>query len=293
MSSEQVYLDALKEILETGEDRPDRTGVGTRSIFGMQMRFDLTEGFPAVTTKKLAWRAVVSELLWFIEGSNDELRLREILHGSRDSEKETIWTANAMSPYWVKQALKRAVGDVGRIYGMQWRRWRKPVIRINKVVLQNLDQLHDLIEGIKEDPYSRRHIMTAWNPGELELMSLPPCHILSQFYVNNGKLSCHMYQRSADFFLGMPFNIASYALLTHMIAQACNLDVGDLIISVGDAHIYTNHFDQVKEQLSRELLPLPTLQLNPSIQMITHFTMDDIELVGYQSHEAIRAPMAV
>jgi len=293
MSSEQVYLDALKEILETGEDRPDRTGVGTRSIFGMQMRFDLTEGFPAVTTKKLAWRAVVSELLWFIEGSNDELRLREILHGSRDSEKETIWTANAMSPYWVKQALKRAVGDVGRIYGMQWRRWRKPVIRINKVVLQNLDQLHDLIEGIKEDPYSRRHIMTAWNPGELELMSLPPCHILSQFYVNNGKLSCHMYQRSADFFLGMPFNIASYALLTHMIAQACNLDVGDLIISVGDAHIYTNHFDQVKEQLSRELLPLPTLQLNPSIQMITHFTMDDIELVGYESHEAIRAPMAV
>ena len=198
-----------------------------------------------------------------------------------------------MSPYWVKQALKRAVGDVGRIYGMQWRRWRKPVIRINKVVLQNLDQLHDLIEGIKEDPYSRRHIMTAWNPGELELMSLPPCHILSQFYVNNGKLSCHMYQRSADFFLGMPFNIASYALLTHMIAQACNLDVGDLIISVGDAHIYTNHFDQVKEQLSRELLPLPTLQLNPSIQMITHFTMDDIELVGYESHEAIRAPMAV
>lgn len=293
MSSEQVYLDALKEILETGEDRPDRTGVGTRSIFGMQMRFDLTEGFPAVTTKKLAWRAVVSELLWFIEGSNDELRLREILHGSRDSEKETIWTANAMSPYWVKQALKRAVGDVGRIYGMQWRRWRKPVIRINKVVLQNLDQLHDLIEGIKEDPYSRRHIMTAWNPGELELMSLPPCHILSQFYVNNGKLSCHMYQRSADMFLGMPFNIASYALLTHMIAQACNLDVGDLIISVGDAHIYSNHFDQVKEQLSRELLPLPTLQLNPSIQMITHFTMDDVELVGYESHEAIRAPMAV
>jgi thymidylate synthase len=293
MSSEQIYLNALKEILENGEDRPDRTGVGTRSIFGMQMRFDLTEGFPAVTTKKLAWRAVVSELLWFIEGSNDELRLREILHGSRDSEKETIWTANAMSPYWVKQALKRAVGDVGRIYGMQWRRWRKPVIRINKVVLQNLDQLHDLIEGIKEDPYSRRHIMTAWNPGELELMSLPPCHILSQFYVNNGKLSCHMYQRSADMFLGMPFNIASYALLTHMIAQACNLDVSDLIISVGDAHIYSNHFDQVKEQLSRELLPLPTLRLNPSIQMITHFTMDDVELVGYESHEAIRAPMAV
>ena len=293
MSSEQVYLNALKEILENGEDRPDRTGVGTRSIFGMQMRFDLTEGFPAVTTKKLAWRAIVSELLWFIEGSNDELRLREILHGSRDSEKETIWTANAMSPYWIKQALKRAVGDVGRIYGMQWRRWRKPVIRINKVVLQNHDQLLELIENIKEDPYSRRHILTAWNPGELELMSLPPCHILSQFYVNNGRLSCHMYQRSADMFLGMTFNIASYALLTHMIAQVCNLEVGDLIISVGDAHIYNNHFDQVKEQLLRDPLPLPTLQLNPSIQMITHFTMEDVELVGYESHSAIKAVMAV
>jgi thymidylate synthase len=293
MSSEQVYLNALKEILENGEDRPDRTGVGTRSIFGMQMRFDLTEGFPAVTTKKLAWRAVVSELLWFIEGSNDELRLREILHGSRDSEKETIWTANAMSPYWIKQALKRAVGDVGRIYGMQWRRWRKPVIRINKVVLQNHDQLLELIKNIKEDPYSRRHILTAWNPGELGLMSLPPCHILSQFYVNNGRLSCHMYQRSADMPLGMPFNIASYALLTHMIAQVCNLDVGDLIISVGDAHIYHNQIEGVKEQLSRTPLPAPNLQLNPSIQMITHFTMDDIELINYQSHDPIKFIMSV
>jgi len=293
MTSERVYLNALKDILENGEDRPDRTGTGTRSIFGMQMRFDLTQGFPAVTTKKLAWRAVVSELLWFIEGSNDELRLREILHGDRNSEKETIWTANAMSPYWIKQALKRAVGDVGRIYGMQWRRWRKPIIRINKVVLQNHDQLLEMIENIKEDPYSRRHILTAWNPGELELMSLPPCHILSQFYVNNGRLSCHMYQRSADFFLGMPFNIASYALFTHMIAQVCNLEVGDLIISVGDAHIYSNHFDQVREQLSRKPLALPTLQLNPSIQMITHFGMEDVELIDYESHEAIKAPMAV
>ena len=292
-TSEQSYLNALKDILENGEDRPDRTGTGTRSIFGLQMRFDLAEGFPAVTTKKLAWRAMVSELLWFIEGSGDELRLREILHGNRHTDKKTIWTDNALSPYWVGKKLKRSIGDLGRIYGMQWRRWRKPLIRINKVVLQNHDQLINLIAGIKEDPYSRRHILTAWNPGELELMALPPCHILSQFWVNNGKLSCHMYQRSADMFLGMPFNIASYALFTHMIAQVCNLEVGDLIISVGDAHIYNNHFDQVREQLSRKPFPLPTLVLNPDVSVIMNFEMEDIKLENYQSHETITAPMAV
>jgi len=292
-NSEQAYLNALKDILENGEDRPDRTGTGTRSIFGLQMRFDLTEGFPAVTTKKLAWRACVSELLWFIEGSGDELRLREILHGDRNSQKTTIWTDNALAPYWTAKKLKRSIGDLGRIYGVQWRRWRKPLIRINKVVLQNHDQLIDLIAGIKEDPYSRRHILTAWNPGELELMALPPCHILSQFWVNNGKLSCHMYQRSADMFLGMPFNIASYALFTHMIAQVCNLEVGDLIISVGDAHIYKNHFDQVQEQLSRKPFPAPTLVLNPDVSVIMNFEMEDIKLENYQSHEAITAPMAV
>jgi len=290
---EHVYLNALQNILENGNDRPDRTGVGTRSIFGLQMRFDLTAGFPAVTTKKLAWKSLVSELLWFIEGSGDERRLREILHGSRASDKTTIWTDNAQSPYWIKRKLKRSEGDLGRIYGVQWRRWRKPLIRINKVVLQNHDQLLELISRIKDDPYGRRHIISAWNPGELDLMALPPCHIMSQFYVNNGKLSCHMYQRSADFFLGVPFNIASYALFTHMIAQVCNLEVEDLIISFGDAHIYHNHFDQVKEQLSRDPLPLPTLQLNPSIQVITDFEMEDIELVDYQHHEAIKAPMAV
>ena len=292
-TSEQSYLNALKDILENGEDRPDRTGTGTRSIFGLQMRFDLAEGFPAVTTKKLAWRAMVSELLWFIEGSGDELRLREILHGNRHTDKKTIWTDNALSPYWVGKKLKRSIGDLGRIYGMQWRRWRKPLIRINKVVLQNHDQLINLIAGIKEDPYSRRHILTAWNPGELELMALPPCHILSQFWVNNGKLSCHMYQRSADMFLGMPFNISSYALFTHMIAQVCNLEVGDLIISVGDAHIYNNHFDQVREQLSRKPFPLPTLVLNPDVSVIMNFEMEDIKLENYQSHETITAPMAV
>jgi thymidylate synthase len=292
-NSEHVYLDALQNILDNGEDRPDRTGVGTRSIFGLQMRFDLTAGFPAVTTKKLAWKSMVSELLWFIEGSGDELRLREILHGSRASEKTTIWTDNAQSTYWTNRNLKRSFGDLGRIYGVQWRRWRKPLIRINKVVLQNHDQLIELIAGIKEDPYGRRHIISAWNPGELDLMALPPCHIMSQFYVSNGKLSCHMYQRSADFFLGVPFNIASYALFTHMIAQVCNLEVGDLIISFGDAHIYQNHFDQVKEQLSRKPLAAPTLYLNPSITVITDFEMEDIELVDYQHHEAISAPMAV
>jgi len=290
---EKVYLDALKNILENGDDRPDRTGTGTRSIFGLQMRFDLTEGFPAVTTKKLAWKACVSELLWFIEGSGDELRLREILHGERYTDKKTIWTDNATAPYWTSKKLQRHAGDLGRIYGVQWRKWRKPLVRINKVVLQNHDQLIELVNGIKEDPYSRRHIMTAWNPGELDLMALPPCHIMSQFYVNNGKLSCQMYQRSADMFLGMPFNIASYALLTHLIAQACNLEVGDLIITVGDAHIYNNHFDQVKEQLGRKPLPLPTLKLNPEVDTVWDFEMSDIELVGYESHEAIKAPMAV
>ena len=290
---EKVYLDALKNILENGEVRPDRTGVGTIGIFGLQMRFDLTEGFPAITTKKLAWRACVSELLWFIEGSGDEYRLKEILHGERYTEKKTIWTDNATAPYWVEQRLQRHPGDLGRVYGVQWRRWRKPLVRINKVVLQNHDQLLELIAGIKEDPYSRRHIITAWNPGELELMALPPCHMMSQFYVSNGKLSCHMYQRSADFGLGVPFNIASYALFTHMIAQVCNLEVGDLIISIGDAHIYSNHIDQIKQQLTRKPFPLPTLKLNSSIDRIIDFEMDDIELINYQSHPTIEMPMAV
>lgn len=290
---EQVYLDALKTILENGEDRPDRTGTGTRSIFGLQMRFDLTEGFPAVTTKKLAWRAVVSELLWFIEGSGDENRLKEILHGERYSDKKTIWSDNAQAAYWVKKRLQRHPGDLGRVYGVQWRRWRRPLIKGNKVVLQNHDQLLDLIAGIKDDPYSRRHIISAWNPGELEMMALPPCHMMAQFYVSNGKLSCQMYQRSADMFLGIPFNIASYALFTHMIAQVCNLEVSDLIITIGDAHIYNNHFDQVTEQIKRDPLPLPVLKLNPEISVITEFEMEDIALEGYESHEAINAPMAV
>jgi len=287
------YLNLLKEILETGEERPDRTGVGTISKFGAQMRFDLSKGFPAVTTKKLAWRAVVSELLWFIEGSGDELRLKEILHGSRDSNEKTIWSDNAAAPYWTERRHQRHAGDLGRIYGVQWRRWRKPVIRINKVVLHNHDQLLLLIDGIKEDPYSRRHILSAWNPGELELMALPPCHVMSQFYVNNGKLSCQMYQRSGDLFLGVPFNIASYALLTHLIAQVCHLEVGELIIVLGDAHIYNTHIEQVEEQLTRKPLPLPTLILNPDIDVITDFEMSDITLSDYQCYESIKAEMPV
>lgn len=290
---EHAYLNALKDILTTGEQRPDRTGVGTISKFGVQMRFDLQQGFPAVTTKKLAWRACVSELLWFIEGSGDENRLKEILHGERYTDKKTIWSDNATAPYWTNKRLQRHAGDLGRVYGVQWRKWRAPLVRINKVVLQNCDQLLNLIDGLKKDPYGRRHIITAWNPGELELMALPPCHMMSQFYVSNGKLSCSMYQRSADMFLGVPFNIASYALFTHMIAQACGLEVGELIITLGDAHIYTNHVEQVKEQLARKPLPLPELKLNPAVKDITGFTMEDIELVNYTSHDAIKAPMAV
>ena len=290
---EYTYLNTLKDILETGDKRPDRTGVGTISKFGVQMRFNLAQGFPAITTKKLAWKACKSELLWFIEGSGDENRLKEILHGERYTDKKTIWSDNATAPYWVSRRLQRHAGDLGRVYGVQWRKWRKPLIRINKVILQNHDQLSELITGIKTDPYSRRHIISAWNPGELELMALPPCHMMAQFYVNNGKLSCQMYQRSADMFLGVPFNIASYALFTHMIAQVCDLEVGELIIALGDAHIYENHIEQVKEQIARTPLPLPELKLNPEIKDINKFEMEDIELENYTSHEAIKAPMAV
>jgi thymidylate synthase len=273
------YHDLLEDILNNGEVKDDRTGVGTISVFGRQLRFNLSEGFPAVTTKKLAWKSVVSELLWFIEGTGDERRLAEILHGSRDTERSTIWTGNAQAAYWIPKA--RYDGDLGRVYGVQWRDWR------------GVDQLSNLIEGIKTDPNGRRHIITAWNVDELDQMALPPCHVLAQFYVSNGKLSCHMYQRSVDVFLGLPFNIASYALLTHMIAQVCDLKVGELIISTGDTHIYSNHIEQVKEQLSREEYPLPMLFLNPEIKNIDKFAMDDILLFDYQSHGTIKADMAV
>ena len=292
LNADHTYTNALFEILETGEHREDRTGTGTVSLFGINLKFDLSRGFPAITTKKLAWRAVVSELLWFISGSGDERKLKELLYGDPNSDKKTIWSDNESADYW--QRRKKFKGDLGRVYGVQWRTWRAPVFGANRMGVKHVDQLVDLINGIKKDPYSRRHILSAWNPGELELMALPPCHMMAQFYVSkDNKLSCQMYQRSADTFLGLPFNIASYALLTHMIAQVCGLDVGTLTICIGDAHIYSNHVDQVKEQLLRKPFPLPKLMLSPGVDNILDFTMGDIVLVDYQCHDAIRAPMAV
>jgi len=292
LNADHTYTNALHEILETGEHREDRTGTGTIGVFGMNLKFDLGKVFPAITTKKLAWRSVVSELLWFISGSGDERRLKELLYGDANSDKKTIWSDNESADYW--QRRKKFKGDLGRVYGVQWRTWRAPVFGANRMGVKHIDQLIDLINNIKKDPYSRRHILSAWNPGELELMALPPCHMMAQFYVSkDNKLSCQMYQRSADMFLGLPFNIASYALLTHMIAQVCGLGVGSLTICIGDAHIYSNHVDQVKEQLSRKPFPLPKLMLSPGIDNILDFTMDDIVLADYQCHDAIRAPMAV
>ncbi len=297
------YHYLLSDILHNGEDRDDRTKIGTKAVFGRQLRFDLRNGFPAVTTKKLAWKAVVGELLWFLEGSSDERRLAEITHGTRDGAA-TIWTPNALASYWKDKA--NFPNDLGRVYGVQWRRWQKhevmcdfgktwnPDAKRTATDMTEIDQIKNLIDGIRNDPNGRRHIITAWNVGQLDEMALPPCHVMSQFYVSNrGELSCHMYQRSVDAFLGLPFNIASYALLTHMIAQICDLKVGELIISAGDAHIYKNHVAQVNELLTRSPMKDPTLWLNPDIKSIDDFTMDDIKLVDYQSHPALTAPMAV
>lgn len=284
----KTYLNALQQVLEQGQTKKDRTGTGTISLFGMQQRYNLAESFPAVTTKKLAWKACVGELLWFLEGSGDERRLAEITHGTRDGVV-TIWTPNAQAPYWKPKAAFE--GDLGRVYGVQWRDWQRPFYGETGY---SVDQLQILIDGIKQDPHGRRHILSAWNPGELDSMALPPCHVLAQFYVSNdNKLSCQMYQRSCDMFLGVPFNIASYSLLTAMIAQVCDLDVGEFVHTLGDAHIYLNHVEQVKEQLRREPLPAPQLWLNPEIKDINKFTMADIRLDGYTSHGAIKAEMAV
>ena len=279
------YHELLTDILENGEEKDDRTGVGTISVFGRSLRFDLCTGFPAITTKKLAWKSVVGELLWFIEGSKDERRLAEITHGSKEGNV-TIWTPNSLASYWKNKA--KFEGDVGRIYGVQWRRWRKPFNG------GYVDQLENLINGLKNDPHSRRHVLTAWNPGELDEMVLPPCHMMAQFYVSKtGKLSCQMYQRSVDVFLGLPFNIASYALFTHMVAQVCGFKVGELIINMGDTHIYKNHIQQVKTQLSRNILALPVLALNTNIKNITDFQMNDVTLLNYTSHGPIKAEIAV
>jgi thymidylate synthase len=296
------YLELLQDILDNGELKDDRTGIGTHSVFGRHLRFDLRRGFPAVTTKKLAWKACVGELLWFIEGSSDERRLAEITHGSRE-DTVTIWTPNALSPYWKHKAKFK--GDLGRVYGVQWRHWNK--YRTEKdmgaahkggtrlaVDKTEVDQLANLIKGLTEDPNGRRHILSAWNVSELDEMALPPCHVMSQFYVNKNKeLSCHMYQRSVDVFLGLPFNIASYALLTHLLAHHCDLKVGELVISTGDTHIYKDHIEQVKQQLAREPHPLPTLMLNASKNNLFEMTMADIHLENYQSDGPIKATMAV
>lgn len=272
------YLDALKYIMEHGVDKPTRTGIDTRGVFGMQFRYNMRDGFPAMTTKKLAFGAVKGELLWFLTGSSDVKDLHKFgVH---------IWDENAEAPYWKPKA--EFEGDLGRIYGVQWRRWRSPSAEELPV-----DQLRNVIEGIKKDPHGRRHVVTAWNPGELHKMALPPCHMFFQFYVVNNTLSLQMYQRSCDMFLGVPFNIASYSLLLHMIAQVTGLTAGEFIHTLGDSHIYHNHFDQVKEQLSREPFPLAKLWLNPAIKNIDDFTMDDIKLVDYKCHPGIKAPMAV
>ncbi|MEZ4200545.1 MAG: thymidylate synthase [Candidatus Paceibacterota bacterium] len=272
------YLDVLRDIYENGTDVEGRNG-STRKLFAKQMRFDLTEGFPAVTTKKLAFKAVTSELLWFIEGSGDDNRLKE-LNGS----EKTIWTANAEADYWKPKA--KFPGDLGRVYGVQWRSWQKPDGT-------TVDQLAEVVERIKTNPQDRRLIVSAWNPGELDQMALPPCHMMFQFFVAGDKLSLHMYQRSCDMFLGVPFNIASYALLLSMVAQVTKLIPHECVLTLGDAHIYHDHLKQVEEQLTRAPLPLPTLWLNPEVDDINAFTMEDIKLENYQHHDTITAPMAV
>jgi thymidylate synthase len=263
----QQYLDLVQHILDKGTDKSDRTGTGTRSVFGYQMRFDLSEGFPMVTTKKLHLKSIIHELLWFLKGETNISYLKE--NGVR------IWDE------WADEN-----GNLGPVYGKQWRFWTGPDGKVH-------DQISDLIRQIRTNPDSRRLIVSAWNVGELSEMALMPCHTLFQFYVANGKLSCQLYQRSADVFLGVPFNIASYALLTLMIAQVCGLTPGDFVHTFGDVHLYNNHFEQAKLQLTRKPFPLPVMKINPDVKDIFGFRFEDFTLEGYQSHEAIKAPVAV
>ena len=273
------YLDALNYCFENGTDVESRAGK-VRKSFGYQMVYDLADGFPAITTKKLAWKSVVSELLWFIEGSNDERRLAEILYDDdRENlkDKKTIWTQNAQAEYWKPKA--KFDGDVGKIYGVQWRNFNGE------------DQLENLISGLKKDPNGRRHIISSWNPPELKNMSLPACHAFSQFFISNNKLSCQLYQRSCDMFLGVPFNIASYSLLTHMLARECNLNVGKFIHSLGDFHIYEEHFDQVKTQLSRKPKKLSKLKFDT--KNFFKYKVSDFSLIDYDHHSKLEAIMNV
>ncbi len=263
----QQYLNLLKDVMENGFEKSDRTGTGTKSLFGYQMRFDLSEGFPLLTTKKLHLKSIIYELLWFLKGSTNVKYLQE--NGVR------IWNE------WAREN-----GDLGPIYGYQWRSW--PDYNGG-----HIDQISQVIESIKKNPDSRRHIVSAWNVGALNDMALPPCHILFQFYVADGKLSCQLYQRSADIFLGVPFNIASYSILLMMIAQVTGLKPGHFVHTLGDAHIYLNHVEQVKLQLSREPLPLPTVTLNPDIHNIFDFDFNDIQLTNYQAHPHIKGEISV
>ena len=261
------YLDLMSHVLEHGDHKTDRTGTGTLSVFGWQMRFRLQDGFPLLTTKKLHTRSIIHELLWFLQGDTNIRYLKE--------NGVSIWDE------WVDEN-----GDLGPVYGKQWRRWETADGR-------SVDQITRLVEGIRRNPDSRRHLVTAWNPGEVDNMALPPCHALFQFYVANGRLSCQLYQRSADIFLGVPFNIASYALLTHMIAQACDLAPGDFVWTGGDCHLYLNHLEQAREQLSREPRPLPQLRINPAVKDVFAFRFEDFTLEGYDPHPHIKAPVAV
>jgi thymidylate synthase len=263
----RTYLDLLQHILDHGSDRADRTGTGTRSVFGYQMRFDLSAGFPLLTTKKLHTRSIIHELLWFLRGETNVRSLQ--------AEGVSIWDE------WAD-----ADGELGPVYGHQWRHW--PARDGGEI-----DQIRQLVDGLRRNPASRRHIVTAWNPADVDRMALPPCHALFQFHVANGRLSCQLYQRSADVFLGVPFNIASYALLTHMVAQVCELQAGDFVHTLGDAHLYLNHLEQARLQLTREPLPLPRLRLDPRVKDLFDFTFDDIVIEGYDSHPHIPAPIAV
>ena len=263
----QVYLDLLRRILDEGVEKGDRTGTGTRSVFGHQMRFDLASGFPLVTTKKIHTRSVFAELLWFLRGDTNVKWLQD--------RGVTIWDE------WADDN-----GDLGPVYGYQWRSWPTPDGG-------HVDQIAKIVDKIRRDPDSRRHIVSAWNVSDIPQMALAPCHALFQFYVADGRLSCQLYQRSADVFLGVPFNIASYALLTHMVAQVTGLGVGDFVHTLGDAHLYTNHLEQARLQLTRDPRPLPTLVLDPSVTALDEFDLDDFELVDYVAEPGIKAPIAV
>ncbi len=263
----QQYLDLMRHVMDNGNDKKDRTGTGTKSIFGHQMRFDLKQGFPLLTTKKLHLKSIIIELLWFLRGDSNIKFMQD--------NNVKIWDQ------WADDN-----GDLGPVYGHQWRSW--PTANGG-----HIDQITNLINDIKNNPDSRRHIISAWNVSDIENMALPPCHCLFQFYVADGKLSCQLYQRSADLFLGVPFNIASYALLCHMVANICGLEMGDFVHSFGDVHIYNNHFKQVEQQLSRQPKPLPTILLNQNIETIFDFTYDDFKLMAYEADDNISAPIAI